>query len=77
MEPLREIGRLLMVAGAMLAVVGALLVFSGKLPFRVGRLPGDISWRGQHSVVYFPVVTCVVVSVILSLVFWLISYFRK
>jgi ribose/xylose/arabinose/galactoside ABC-type transport system permease subunit len=77
MEPLREIGRLLIVVGAMLAIVGAFLVFSGKLPFRLGRLPGDISWQGRHSVVYFPVVTCVVASVVLSLVFWLVSHFRK
>lgn len=77
MEPTREIGRGLLILGALIAAVGAFLYFSGKLPFRLGRLPGDISWQGKHTAVYFPIVTCIVVSVALTLVFWLISYFRR
>jgi hypothetical protein len=77
MEPLREIGRLLIAVGAILAIVGAFLVFSGKLPFRLGHLPGDISWQGKHSVVYFPVVTCLVLSAVLSLIFWLMSHLKR
>jgi hypothetical protein len=77
MEPMREIGRALLILGALIAAVGAFLYFSGRLPFRLGRLPGDISWQGKHTAVYFPVVTCIVVSVVLALVFWLISYFRR
>lgn len=77
MEPMREIGRGLLILGAVIAAVGAFLYFSGRLPFRLGRLPGDISWQGKHSAVYFPIVTCIVVSVALTLIFWLISYFRR
>jgi hypothetical protein len=77
MDPLREIGRALLVLGAVLVIVGGLLYFSGKLPFRLGRLPGDISWQGKHATVYFPIVTCIAISVLLTFVFWLISYFRK
>lgn len=77
MEPLREIGRGLLILGAALVAIGALLYFSGKLPFRLGRLPGDISWQGKHTAVYFPIVTCVVVSVALTAIFWLISHFRR
>ena len=77
MEPLREIGRLLLMLGVVLVVVGGLLAIGGKLPLRLGRLPGDISWRGKHTTVYFPVVTCLVLSVLLSVIFWLISHVKR
>jgi hypothetical protein len=75
--PVRELGRVLLVLGAVLAGIGALLYFSGKLPFRIGRLPGDIFWQGKHGSIYFPVVTCIVLSVILSALFWPISWLRR
>jgi hypothetical protein len=77
MDPLRELGRTLFVLGGLLVVVGALLYFGGKLPFRLGRLPGDIVHRGEHTTFYFPMVTCLVLSVGLSLLLWLFGYFRK
>ena len=75
--PARELGRVLLIIGAALVVAGALLYFSGRLPFCLGRLPGDISVEGKHGSFYFPVVTCIVLSVILSALFWLISYPRR
>ena len=77
MDPLREIGRTLLLLGGVLVIVGSLLLFGGKLPFRLGRLPGDIVWQGKNGSVYFPIVTCIVLSVILSVVFWLVSHFRR
>jgi Protein of unknown function (DUF2905) len=77
MEPLREFGRVLLVFGAFLVLVGACFYFAGKLRFRLGRLPGDILHEGQHTTFYFPIVTCVLVSVGLSVLFWLISRFRR
>ena len=77
MDSARELGRFLLLAGAALIVVGALLYFGGKLPFRLGRLPGDIVYRGEHTTFYFPIVTCVVLSLGLTLLFWLVSYFRR
>jgi Protein of unknown function (DUF2905) len=77
MEPLREIGRLLLMLGVVLVVVGGLLAMGGKLPFRLGHLPGDISWQGKHTTVYFPVITCLVLSVVLSVIFWLISHVKR
>jgi hypothetical protein len=77
MDPLREIGRTLFLLGGLLVFVGALLYFGGKPPFRLGRLPGDIIHRGEHTTIYLPVVTCLLVSIGLSLLFWLISYFRR
>lgn len=77
MDPLRDLGRVLLVAGALLCLAGALFYFSGKLPFRLGRLPGDIVHRGEHTTFYFPIVTCLVLSAVLSFVFWLLSRFRR
>jgi hypothetical protein len=77
MDPLRELGRSLLFFGGMLVLAGALLYFGGKVPFRLGRLPGDIVYRGANTTFYFPIVTCLVVSAGLSLIFWLIGQFRR
>ena len=76
-DPLRELGRTLLVLGALLVFLGALLYFGGKLPLRLGRLPGDIVYRGEHSTFYFPIVTCLLLSAALSLLFWLFGQLRK
>jgi hypothetical protein len=76
-DPLRELGRTLLFLGGLLVVIGALLFFGGKLPFRPGKLPGDIIYRGEHTTFYFPVVTCLFLSLGLSLVLWLFSHFRR
>jgi len=77
MDPLREVGRLLVVVGLIMAAAGLLLSFGAKLPFRLGRLPGDISYQGRHGSVYFPVVTCIVLSLILTLILWIVNSFRR
>jgi len=77
MDPLRELGRTILVLGGLLVVLGALLYFGGKLPFRLGRLPGDIVHRGEHTTFYFPIVTCLLLSVALSLLFWVVGHLRK
>ena len=77
MDPFRELGRTLLVLGALLVLVGAFFYFGGKLPFRLGRLPGDIVHKGEHTTVYFPIVTCLLLSVGLSLLFWLLSRLRR
>jgi len=77
MDPVRELGRTLLVLGGLLVLVGGLLYFGGKLPFRLGRLPGDIVYRGEHTTLYFPIVTCLLLSAALSLLFWLFSHFRR
>jgi len=77
MDPLRELGRTFLVFGALLMVAGALLYFRARLPFRLGSLPGDIVHRGEHTTFYFPIVTCLILSLGLSLLFWLFSHFRR
>ncbi len=67
-----SVGRLLIVAGLVLVAAGVLLTFAGRLPFRLGRLPGDISYHGRNTTVYFPIVTCVLLSVLLSVVLWIL-----
>lgn len=57
--------------GAVLIVVGVVVMLLGRAHVPVGRLPGDIVFRGKNSTVYFPIVTCIVISVVLSLVMWL------
>ena len=77
MDALRETGKILIVLGIALAGVGALLAFGGKLPFRLGRLPGDIVYQGRNGSFYFPVVTCMLLSVVLSLLMWVVNHFRR
>ncbi len=77
MEPLRELGKALLVFGVVLVAAGALLMLGGRLPFRLGRLPGDIVYTGRNTTFYFPIVTCLVLSLVLTLVFWLIGHLRR
>ena len=57
--------------GVLLVILGLFLETAAKLPLRLGRLPGDIYIHGKHSSFYFPVVTCLLFSVVLSLILWL------
>ncbi|MBI3406114.1 MAG: DUF2905 domain-containing protein [Acidobacteria bacterium] len=74
---MRELGRMMLVVGVVLVVVGGLLTFGAKLPMRLGRLPGDIAWQGKNTSFYFPIVTCIVLSVVFSAVLWVIGQLRK
>lgn len=64
-------GRTLIIAGGLLIVAGLLVTLGDKLPIKLGRLPGDIRVEGRHGGFYFPVVTCLLLSVVLSLILWL------
>jgi hypothetical protein len=77
MDPLRELGRMMLVVGIVLVIVGGLLAYGARLPFRLGRLPGDIVWQGRSGTFYFPIVTCIVLSLIFSAVVWVIGAMRK
>jgi len=52
-------------------------MLGGRLPLRLGRLPGDIAYRGKHGSFYFPVVTCLLLSAVLTLLFWLVDWLRR
>jgi len=67
------LGRTLIAIGAVLVLAGLLLILGARLPFRLGRLPGDILIRGKHSLFYFPLMTCLLLSLALSVVMWLLG----
>lgn len=71
-----DVGKLLLVVGGVMLLLGAVLLVAGKLHLPFGRLPGDIVYRGKHTVFYFPLATSLLVSLILSLIFWLINRSR-
>ncbi len=77
---MRELGRMMIFAGAVLATIGALVWFvseHGGMPFRLGRLPGDVAYQGKHGSFYFPVVTSIVLSLIATLILWLVQWLKK
>lgn len=71
-----DLGKFLLIIGGVIAILGAVLLFAGRFHVPIGRLPGDVVYRGRNTVVYFPIVTSLVLSAILSLIFWLISRSR-
>jgi len=71
-----DLGRMLALFGGLLLVIGLILIFAGKFNLPIGRLPGDILYRGKHATFYFPLVTCIVISVILSLVLYVVNRMR-
>ncbi len=76
MSGFESIGRLLLLSGAVLFVLGLILIAAGRVGFPFGQLPGDIVYRRGNVTVYAPLVSCLVASVVLTLllnlVFWLI-----
>ena len=72
-----DLGRVLMVLGAVAMVAGAAFILLGRANIPLGRLPGDIVYRGKNSTFYFPLATSIVVSVVLSVVMYLIGRFRR
>jgi hypothetical protein len=71
-----ELGRLLIFVGVTLLLMGALFLALGRTNLPLGRLPGDVIYRGKSTVFYFPIATSILLSVVLSLVFYLIGKFR-
>ncbi len=74
---MNDLGRLLIGIGLFIVAAGVVVLLLGRVGIPLGRLPGDFSWRGKHTAVYFPLGTCIVLSVVLSLVFYLLGHLRK
>ena len=70
---MQEIGRFLIVLGVVIVLAGAALLLAGRLPW-LGRLPGDIVVRRDHVTFYFPIVTSIVISILLTLI---LNFFRR
>jgi Protein of unknown function (DUF2905) len=71
-----DLGKLLILAGGLLVVFGAVLLLAGRTSIPLGRLPGDIVYRGRNTTFYFPIVTSILLSIVLSLVVYLIGRVR-
>lgn len=71
-----EIGKMLLFFGLVLAAIGLALVLLGRTNLPIGRLPGDIVYRGKNTTVYFPLVTSILLSVVLSVIFYVIGKIR-
>lgn len=72
----QSLGKFLLLVGALLAVIGIALLFADRIPF-LGRLPGDIRIERENFRFYFPLTTSILLSVLISVILWLISHFRK
>ncbi len=67
-----DFGKLFIFIGLLLVVIGFVFIIGNKLPF-IGKLPGDIVIERRNFNFYFPITTCIIVSIILSLIFWLLG----
>jgi hypothetical protein len=72
-----DFGKVLVGLGAILVLAGIVVMLVGKSHLPLGRLPGDIVYRGKNSVFYFPLATSILLSIVLSLVLYVISRFRR
>lgn len=66
-----NLGRVLIFAGLVLIALGALFILANRFNLPLGRLPGDIAWRGKNTTVYFPWVTCLLISILGTLLMWI------
>ena len=69
-EGIQHIGKVLIISGAVIALIGAVLFLSGRIPW-IGRLPGDILIERKNFTFYFPLATSILISILLTLLFWL------
>ena len=70
------VGKMLALLGAGLLIVGGVLMLLGRTHLPLGRLPGDIAYRGKNSTFYFPLATSILISIVLSVVLYLVGRFR-
>jgi heme/copper-type cytochrome/quinol oxidase subunit 2 len=76
LKQVADLGKILIFFGGILLVLGIVFLLIGKTNLPLGRLPGDIVYRGKHTTFYFPLATSIVLSVVLSVLLYVISRFR-
>lgn len=74
---MNAIARLLVKLGLILIVAGGLVYLLGRLGISLGSMPGDMTWRRKNFTVFFPLGTSILLSILLTLLFWLFSRFRR
>jgi hypothetical protein len=71
----QQIGKWIIAMGITIALVGALVMILGRAG--LFRLPGDLEFSGKNWRIYFPIVSCIIISIVLTLILWLTNYFRR
>lgn len=74
---MNELGKALLGLGLLIALIGALMLIAARIGLPLGRLPGDFAYRGKSVSVFFPLGTSILLSIVLSLLFYFISRFRR
>jgi Protein of unknown function (DUF2905) len=72
-----EMGRMLVMLGVVLVVIGGIVVLMGRTGLPLGRLPGDVLYRGKNTTFYFPLASSILISIVLSVVLFLIGRMRR
>ena len=72
-----EIGKSIIFIGIVIVIIGTIVLFSDRLPFNLGKLPGDISYKKENFSFYFPITTSILISIVLSLLYYLFSKFFR
>ena len=72
-----ELGKMLLAIGLLIALTGAVLLIAGRVGLPLGRLPGDWAYRGKRVTVFFPLGTSILISVVLTVLVYLIARFRR
>ncbi|MGA2236446.1 MAG: DUF2905 domain-containing protein [Terriglobales bacterium] len=72
-----EMGRILVILGVALVVIGGIVMLLGRAGLPLGRLPGDIVYHGKNMTFYFPLASCILISIVLSIVLFLIGRLKR
>jgi hypothetical protein len=72
-----ELGKLLVILGVTLVVIGGIVVLLGRTGLPLGRLPGDILYRGKNTTFYFPLASSILISIVLSIILFLIGRLKR
>lgn len=72
-----ELGKALVGLGFLLLVAGVGFILAGRMGWPMGRLPGDFAWKGRHFQLFFPLGTSIAISVVLTVVLWLLFKMRR
>ena len=73
-EP-QQFGKYILITGIVISIIGGIVILLGKIG--ISRLPGDIELEGRNWKIYFPVISCIVISIILTGILWFIRFLRK
>jgi hypothetical protein len=72
-----EMGRILVVLGVALVVIGGIVMLLGRTGMPLGRLPGDFLYRGKNTTLYFPLASSILISIVLSIVLFLVGRMKR